>query len=132
MEEAEPVIAVGGFVYDFPHDLINYIDIKAKCRHLKNLTCKGTFRQVFIRLRPIQLLGFCLGWSSNFVGSESVQRQSVKILQNMVSNTPPPTPSHTPSVHTYGKKRGGGGRVEPEGMLKRKQFTKLGPKYQHD
>ncbi len=58
MEEAEPVIAVGGFVYDFPQELINYIDIKAKCRHLKNLTCKGTFRQVFIRLRPIPLLGF--------------------------------------------------------------------------
>jgi hypothetical protein len=77
MEEAEPVIAVGGFVYDFPHDLINFIDIKAKCRHLKNLTYKGTFRQVFIRLRPIQLLGFCLGWSIYFVGSECVQRQSV-------------------------------------------------------
>jgi hypothetical protein len=48
MEEAEPVIAVGGFVYDFPHELINYIDTKAKCRHLKKLTCKGTLRQVFV------------------------------------------------------------------------------------
>jgi hypothetical protein len=26
---------------------INYIDTKAKCRHLKKLTCKGTLRQVF-------------------------------------------------------------------------------------
>ncbi len=25
--------------------LINYIDTKAKCRHLKKLTCKGTLRQ---------------------------------------------------------------------------------------
>ena len=27
---------------------------------------------------------FCLGWCSNFVGSESGQKQSVKLLQNMV------------------------------------------------
>jgi hypothetical protein len=26
-----------------PHGLINYTDTKAKCRHQKNLTCKGTF-----------------------------------------------------------------------------------------
>jgi hypothetical protein len=26
------------------HGLINYIDTKAKCRHLKKLTCKGTSR----------------------------------------------------------------------------------------
>ncbi len=31
------------------HGLINYTDNKAKCRHLKKLTCKGTFRQVFFR-----------------------------------------------------------------------------------
>jgi hypothetical protein len=40
---------------------------------------------MFIRLRPLALLGFCFG-SSNFVGSESSQMQSVKLLQNMVSN----------------------------------------------
>ncbi len=27
------------------HGLINYIDAKAKCRHLKKFTCKGTLRQ---------------------------------------------------------------------------------------
>jgi hypothetical protein len=32
------------------HGLINYIDTKAKCRHLKKLACKGTLRQVFIRV----------------------------------------------------------------------------------
>jgi hypothetical protein len=26
-----------------------YMDTKAKCRHLKKVTCKGTLRQVFIR-----------------------------------------------------------------------------------
>jgi hypothetical protein len=40
--------------------------------------------QVFICLRPSPLLGFCLGWSSNFVGSESGQILSVKLLRNMV------------------------------------------------
>ncbi len=38
------------------HGLINYIDIKAKCRHLKNFTCKGTLLQVFIYQRPPPLL----------------------------------------------------------------------------
>ncbi len=32
------------------HGLINYIDTKAKCCHLKKLTCKGTLRQVFLRV----------------------------------------------------------------------------------
>ncbi len=32
------------------HGLINYIDTKAKCRHLKILTCKRTLRQVLIRV----------------------------------------------------------------------------------
>jgi hypothetical protein len=42
------------------HGLINYIGTKAKCRHLKKLTRKGTLRQAFICLRPPSLLGFCL------------------------------------------------------------------------
>jgi hypothetical protein len=33
------------------HGLINYIDTKAKFRHLQKFTCKGTLRQVFICLR---------------------------------------------------------------------------------
>ncbi len=39
---------------------------------------------------------FCLGWCRNFVGSESGQKQSVQLLQNMVYNTtlhPAPPPS---------------------------------------
>ncbi len=54
---------------------------------IKKMTCEGTSRQVLICLRPPPLLGFCLGWCNNFVGSESGQKQSVKLLQNMVSNT---------------------------------------------
>jgi hypothetical protein len=62
-----------------------------------------------------------LGWSSNFVGSESGQIQSVKHLQNMVSDrqdsTPPSPPSHTPShclyILYFDTGTGGeGGRVE--------------------
>jgi hypothetical protein len=39
-------------------------------------------------------------WCSNFVGSESSQKQSVKLLQNMVYSTiqHPPTPPHS---HTH-------------------------------
>ncbi len=75
---------------------IRLIERNAKCCHGKKLTCKGTLRQVFICLRSPPLLGFCLGWKDNFVGSESGQIHSVKLLQNMVSNTTqqPLTPSH--------------------------------------
>jgi hypothetical protein len=52
----------------------------------KNLTRKGTVWQVFNCQRAPPLLGVCLGWSSNFIGSESGQIQSVKLLQNMVSH----------------------------------------------
>ncbi len=44
---------------------------------------------MFICLRPTPLLSLCLGWSRNFVGSESGQIQSVKLLQNMISNRTP-------------------------------------------
>ncbi len=72
---------------------IRLIENNAKCRYLKKSTCKETLRQVFICLRPLPLVGFCLGWYSNFEGSESGQKQSVELLQIMVSNTsqhPPP------------------------------------------
>ncbi len=73
------------------------------------------------------LLGFCLEWFSNFVGSESGQKQSVKLLQNMVSNTTQhlPSPYPLPSTHCLytrllsfyfggGGGRGGGGELESE------------------
>jgi hypothetical protein len=49
------------------------------------------------------LLGFCLGCCSNFVGSEAGQKQSIKLLQIMVSNTTqhPPTPSQPHIVCIY-------------------------------
>jgi hypothetical protein len=79
------------------------VESNAKCLHIKKFTCKGTLQQVFIYLRPLPLLGFCLGWCDNFVGSESGQTQSVRLLQNIVSNrtqhSPPPS-SYTLSVYT--------------------------------
>jgi hypothetical protein len=115
----------------------------AKCRHLKKLTCKGSLKQVFICLRPPLLLGFCFGWSSNFVGSESGQIQSIKLLQKIVSNrTPYPPPlKHCILINStviHPKKGVGGGRVEQregesrEGHQGRVQITKMGCKYQHD
>ncbi len=52
-QREEPVLCVLYLDGVQQHGLINYIDTKAKCRHLKQLTCKGTLRQVFIRVhRP--------------------------------------------------------------------------------
>ena len=35
------------YSYTYRHGLINFIETKVKCHHLKILTCKGTLRQVF-------------------------------------------------------------------------------------
>jgi hypothetical protein len=101
---------------------IRLIESNAKCRHLKKFNCIGTLRQMLICLRPPTLLGYCLGWSSNFVVSESGQIQSVKLLQNMVQqdSNPPPTPSQPLTVCTciyctLTQGRGGGGVNQREG-----------------
>jgi hypothetical protein len=44
------------------------------------------------------LVIFVWGWCSNFVGSESGQKQSVKLLQNIVYNTTQHRPP--PHIHT--------------------------------
>jgi hypothetical protein len=120
----------GAGVKEYNHWLVTYIDIKAKCRH-KKLARKGTLRQVLICLRPPPLLGFCLGWFSNFLGSESGQILSVKLLQNMVSNrTPYPRPLPN-TVHLFTQWRGGG-RSWTRKKVRGAQFTKLRRKYQHD
>jgi hypothetical protein len=70
---------------------------------------------------------FCLGWCSNFVGSESSQKQSVKLLQNMVYNTlqlPPPPQTHTVCL-LWERGRGGRGQREGRGAT----VPKRGRKY---
>jgi hypothetical protein len=62
---------------------------------------------------PLPLLGFCLGWSSNFVGSQSGQVQSVKLLQN-TAWSPPRTPAlysvYIFTLYLFTQRRGGGVR----------------------
>jgi hypothetical protein len=48
------------------HGLINYIDTKAKCRHLKIFSCKGTLRLVFIRVYRLEILSVILVFSTSF------------------------------------------------------------------
>jgi hypothetical protein len=43
---------------------LNYVDTKAKCRHLKNLTCKWTLRQVFIRVYRLEIQSVILVFST--------------------------------------------------------------------
>ncbi len=68
---------------------------------------------------------FCLGWWSNFVGSESGQKQSVKLpaeygLQH--NSTPPPPPdSHILSVYTVHLVWEGGGTVREK--VEGQQYT---------
>ncbi len=62
---------------------------------------------------------FCLGWWSNIVGSKSGQKQTEKLLQNMVSSTtqhpPPPSPhSDTRLYCTFRLGKGGVGRGRSE------------------
>ncbi len=65
---------------------------------------EGTLRTPIPYCRLYWLL--CLGWWSNFVDSKSGQKQSVKLLQNMVYSTiehpppptPPPTATHCPYI----------------------------------
>jgi hypothetical protein len=79
-------------------------------------------------LRAPPLLGFCLGWCRNFVGYESGQIQSDKLLQNMVSNRTPYPPPLTHCMRTYSilihTGKGRGGRVEPEKRFEGQQFRK--------
>ncbi len=44
------------------HRLINYIDSKEKCRHLKILTCKATFWQAFIIFDGLEIQYSQSGW----------------------------------------------------------------------
>ncbi len=65
----------------------------------------GHGRSNFKDTNPLNVVftgNFCLGWGSNFIGSESGQKQSVKLLQNMVYNTTQhPHTCRGAAVHKY-------------------------------
>ncbi len=48
------------------HALTNFIDTKAKCRHTKNLTCKG-LRQVFVRVYRLDMQSIIWYFRPSFV-----------------------------------------------------------------
>jgi hypothetical protein len=83
-------IAVYEEHYSFKHGLINNVDTKAKCRHLKKLTCKGALRQVFIRVYRLTVtLVF------------STQLCELLLLPFSLVQLSPPPPSLCESVYTY-------------------------------
>jgi hypothetical protein len=82
---------------------------------------------------------FCLEGGSNFVGSESGQKQSVKLLQNMVYNTtqhPPPPPPQPHTVWIYNVRlllgRGKGWGRSERRYCWGATVHKRGQIYQHD
>ncbi len=90
---------------------ITLTESHAKCRYLKNWPVKGLCASCLSVRGPLPSKVFV--WDSNFVGSKSCQKQSVKLLQNMVSNTTHqhPTPSQPNTVCrycTFTLERGGG------------------------
>ncbi len=78
--------------YSNAHGLINYKDTKTKCRHLKKLTCKGTLRQVFIRVHIPEIQSVILVSRPSFVNYCPF---------NLLSGSPPPPFP----VSTYSKYR---------------------------
>ena len=44
--------------------IMDYKDTKAKCRHMKILTCKGTLRQVFIKVYGLEIQSVMLVFST--------------------------------------------------------------------
>ncbi len=54
----------GGEGHTLDHGLINFTGTKTKCRHLKILTCKGTLRQVFIRVYRLEIESVMLVFST--------------------------------------------------------------------
>jgi hypothetical protein len=102
--EMQPAVGGGGgrgCVLQYDYELINYIDTKAKCRYLIQLTWTGISRQMFRCLRPPPLLGFCLRWSCNFVfwiWSDKECLNSYRIWSPTGHNAPHPTPSQPQGV----------------------------------
>jgi hypothetical protein len=86
------------------HGLINYIDTKPKCRHLKSWPVKGLCSGVYRSEAP------------------SLSYDPIPRLHTVYLHT-----VYLLLIHTEK-----GGTDEPERRLEGQQFTRLGRKYQHD
>jgi hypothetical protein len=85
--------------------LINYIETKAKCRHLKKLTCTKTLRQVFIRVYRMEIQSVVY-FRPRFVNCRPSNLISGSTLPH------PPLPCvNKYTVYTYTVCKGGGGRM---------------------
>ncbi len=73
--------------------LINYTGTKAKCRHLKILTCKGTLRQVFSRVYRLEIQSLMLVFSTQFC--------ELLPLYNLLSGSTLPPPSPLPTFPVW-------------------------------
>ncbi len=77
------------------HGLNNYIKTKAKGSHLKKFTCKGTLRQVFIRVYRLEL-------HFNYMLVFLTQLCELLTLQySLWFNSSPPHPHPLPCVNKY-------------------------------
>jgi hypothetical protein len=84
----------------------NHIEPGKKCSIQKKGLFQAQAHSVVISLRTPCLLGFCLAVVKQFYRFISGHIQSVKLLQNMVSNTAqlphsPPTPRNTLAACAY-------------------------------
>jgi hypothetical protein len=73
---------------------MNYIDTKAKCRHLKKLTCKETLRQVFIRVYKLEIHSVMLVFSIQLCELLPLYHRVGRVLSvsPVVGIGTPPTP----------------------------------------
>ncbi len=70
---------------------------------------------------------FCLGWFSNFVGSESGQKQRAKLAAEygLQHNSTPPSQPHTVCIYsTFTMERGEEGGEEVREKVEGQQFTR--------
>jgi hypothetical protein len=81
-----------------PWTTVYSIDTKAKCRHLKKLTCKGTLRQVFIGVYRLEIQSVMMVFSTQL-------SELLPLSPSLWLNSPPPHPlpcmNKYTSIHVY-------------------------------
>ncbi len=97
-------IAVLCNLYRAMHGLITCVDIKAKCRYLKKLTCEGTLRQVFNRVYRLDIQSVMLVFSTQLY-----ELLPLKPSFWLTLPTPPPPSLCQSTVYSDSVWLGGGG-----------------------